>query len=91
MNHSIKEQKVFIDGAVSIGATVSYMDDNKVSPVVILIAGTGKMDRDGNEYSFSIRRKWSSSNNIRNKCCCYWRREYPKSKTINKGVWQTTK
>lgn len=53
MSIVMKEQKVFINGAVSIGATVSYADNSKVSPAIILISGTGKTDRDGNARRFT--------------------------------------
>lgn len=46
----IKEQRVFIDGndGNKIGATISYTDSTKKRPLVLLIMGTGKLDRDGN-------------------------------------------
>lgn len=46
------EKRVVVLGEVSIGATLSYTDENKLSPVVILISGTGKADRNGNEKKF---------------------------------------
>lgn len=52
MSIVMKEQKVLIPGAISIGATISYTDNSKLSPAIILIAGTGKADRDGNQRSF---------------------------------------
>ena len=48
----IKENRVMISGGVSIGATVSCPDSNKKHPAVVLIMGTGKTDRDGNEKNF---------------------------------------
>ncbi len=48
----IKEKEVTIKGYVSIGATVSYPDDGKKYPAIVLIIGTGKTDRDGNEKGF---------------------------------------
>lgn len=47
----IIEEKVFIDGENKIGATISR-SDNKKRPLVLLIMGTGKLDRDGNIKSF---------------------------------------
>ena len=46
----IKEQRVFIDSenGNKIGATISYTDSTKKRPLVLLIMGTGKLDRDGN-------------------------------------------
>lgn len=49
---AIKEQEVTIKGNVSIGATASYSDDSKKYPAIVLIMGTGKTDRDGNEKGF---------------------------------------
>lgn len=49
---AMKEKKVTIKGSVSIGATVSYPDDGGKYPAIVLIMGTGKTDRDGNEKGF---------------------------------------
>lgn len=49
---TMNEKRVSIKGKVSIGATVLYPDENKQYPAVVLIMGTGKTDRDGNEKSF---------------------------------------
>lgn len=49
---TMKEKKVTIKGSVSIGATVSYPDDGGKYPAIVLIMGTGKTDRDGNEKGF---------------------------------------
>ena len=43
-----REEDVTISGAVNLGATVTYTDKGKKSPAVVLIMGTGKLDRDGN-------------------------------------------
>lgn len=48
----IKEDRVIIDGEVKIGATISYTGENKKKPLVLLIMGTGKLDRDGNQFGF---------------------------------------
>lgn len=53
----MKEKEVMIKGSISIGATISYPDDSRADfaqkyPAVVLIMGTGKTDRDGNEKSF---------------------------------------
>lgn len=47
-----KEIRVTIKGNVSIGATISCPDEDKQYPAVVLIMGTGKTDRDGNEKNF---------------------------------------
>lgn len=49
---AIKENRISIKGKVSIGATVSYPDESKKYPAIVLIMGTGKTDRDGNEKGF---------------------------------------
>lgn len=48
----IKERKVTIQGAYPIGVTVTYVNENKKSPAVVIIMGTGKLDRDGNGFGF---------------------------------------
>lgn len=48
---SIIEERVFIDGENKIGATISRPDDKK-RPLILLIMGTGKLDRDGNMRGF---------------------------------------
>ena len=47
----IIEERVIINGENKIGATVSRLDDTK-RPLVLLIMGTGKLDRDGNQKGF---------------------------------------
>ena len=49
---NIIEEKVIIDGEIKIGATISYSDNIKKRPLVLLIMGTGKLDRDGNMKGF---------------------------------------
>lgn len=49
---AMHEKQVMINGNVSIGATVSYTDENRKYPAVVIIMGTGKTDRDGNEKGF---------------------------------------
>ena len=48
----IKEMKVMIKGEFLIGATVTYTDESKKSPAVVIIMGTGKLNRDGNGFGF---------------------------------------
>ena len=48
----INEERIIINGEINIGATISYPDKNKKYPLVILIAGTGSLDRDGNALGF---------------------------------------
>lgn len=52
MSDLIREERVSIAGAVSIGATVSYPENAAPSPAVVLIMGTGKTNRDGNQRGF---------------------------------------
>ena len=49
---SVIEEKVIIEGENKIGATISYSDNIKKRPLVLLIMGTGKLDRDGNGFGF---------------------------------------
>lgn len=49
---NMAEKRISIKGKVSIGATVSYPDDSKKYPAIVLIMGTGATDRDGNEKGF---------------------------------------
>ena len=48
---NIIEERVIIEGENKIVATISRSDDNK-RPLVLLIMGTGKLDRDGNQKGF---------------------------------------
>ena len=48
----IKEERVIIEGENKIGATISYADTSKKRPLVLIIMGTGKTDRDGNQFGF---------------------------------------
>ena len=48
---NIIEERVLINGESIIGATISRLDDTK-RPLVLLIMGTGKLDRDGNIKGF---------------------------------------
>lgn len=49
---NIKEKEVMIQGKFKISATVTYTNENKKSPAVVLIMGTGKLNRDGNGGMF---------------------------------------
>lgn len=48
----VNEERVIIEGENKIGATISYLDKTKKRPLVLLIMGTGKSDRDGNMKGF---------------------------------------
>ena len=50
----IKEERVKIDGEVKLGATAAYKESNEKRPVVILISGTGSLDRDGNGFGVKM-------------------------------------
>ena len=52
MNLTNQEEQLTVAGKVSFGATISYTDKASKSPAVVLIMGTGKTDRDGNEKGF---------------------------------------
>jgi len=45
------EERVFIDGDFRIGATISCEDRSRRNPAIIIVSGTGTMDRDGNAKS----------------------------------------
>lgn len=47
-----REKKITIQGEYPIGATITYEDEKKKSPAVVIIMGTGKLDRDGNGFGF---------------------------------------
>ena len=42
------EERVKIEGEVTLGATVTHWDDSEKRPAIVIIMGTGKLDRDGN-------------------------------------------
>lgn len=44
----INEERIKISGDVELGATIAYPDKDEKRPLVLLIAGTGSLDRDGN-------------------------------------------
>ena len=44
----INEERIKVPGDVEIGATIAYPDKEQKRPLVLLIAGTGSLDRDGN-------------------------------------------
>lgn len=48
----INEEKVIISKDINIGATIAYKDKKEKRPLVLLIAGTGSSDRDGNSLGF---------------------------------------
>lgn len=48
----INEERINILGDISIGATIAYQDKLEKRPVVVLIMGTGTLDRDGNGLGF---------------------------------------
>ena len=48
----INEEKVIITSDINIGATIAYKDNKEKRPLVLLIAGTGSSDRDGNNLGF---------------------------------------
>ena len=48
----IKEEKIIISNDINIGATIAYKDKTEKRPLVLLIAGTGSSNRDGNSIGF---------------------------------------
>ena len=48
----INEERIIINSDIDIGATVAYQDKKQKRPLVVLIMGTGSLDRDGNGPGF---------------------------------------
>lgn len=48
----VKEERVKISNDIDIGATIAYANKNEKRPLVLLIMGTGTLDRDGNAKGF---------------------------------------
>ena len=48
------EERIKIDGKVSLGATVAYCDKETKSPAIVIIMGTGTLDRDGNGSGMTL-------------------------------------
>lgn len=48
----INEERITIRGEVNLGATIAYQNKDEKRPLVLLIAGTGSLDRDGNALGF---------------------------------------
>ena len=48
------DEEVTIEGAVSLGATLTYADKDSKHPAIVIIMGTGKLDRDGNGGGFKL-------------------------------------
>ncbi|MBO4347994.1 MAG: alpha/beta hydrolase [Candidatus Methanomethylophilaceae archaeon] len=45
---AVNEEEVVVSGVVSLGATIAYQDKQGKRPAIVIIMGTGKLDRDGN-------------------------------------------
>lgn len=55
MRHTFTEKEVVIHGAFDLGATLTIPDgDAKMHPAIVLVAGTGRSDRDGNQKGFHM-------------------------------------
>lgn len=48
----INEERIIINGDMNIGATIAYKDKSEKRPLVLLIMGTGSLNRDGNGFGF---------------------------------------
>ena len=48
----INEERVIISNDINLGATIAYKDKKEKRPLVLLISGTGSLDRDGNNLGF---------------------------------------
>ena len=51
---TVCEEKVVIGEEPAIGATVAYPDKDSERPAIVIIMGTGKLDRDGNSKGFRM-------------------------------------
>lgn len=65
----IKEENLIISNEIVIGATVAYEDKNKKRPLVLLVMGTGKTNRDGNSFGFQTNLYKNLSNMFVNMGC----------------------
>jgi len=45
----IEEERVTISNDIDIGATIAYSNKNEKRPLVVILMGTGSLDRDGND------------------------------------------
>ena len=50
----INEERIKIQSDIEIGATIAYPDKDTKRPLVLLIMGTGSMDRDGNARGLKL-------------------------------------
>jgi predicted esterase len=48
----INEERVIISNDINLGATIAYKDKKEKRLLVLLISGTGSLDRDGNNLGF---------------------------------------
>ena len=88
----IKEEKIIVTNDINIGATIAYKDKKEKRPLVLLIAGTGSLDRDGNTFGFkSNLYKDLSDMFVEMGCVCirYDKRGTHESKTSNKNFGLT--
>lgn len=65
----IKEENLIISNEIVIGATVAYEDKNKKRPLVLLVMGTEKTNRDGNSFGFQTNLYKNLSNMFVNMGC----------------------
>ena len=50
----INEERIKIKGDIELGATIAYPDKEEKRPLVLLIAGTGSLNRDGNSSAIKL-------------------------------------
>lgn len=48
---AINEEKIIVTNDINIGGTIAYQDKKQKRPLVLLISGTGSLDRDGNSFA----------------------------------------
>ena len=84
-----KEERIIIPSDIGIGATIAYKDKNEKRPLVLLIMGTGSLDRDGNGLGFKSNLYKDLSDmfvDLGYVCIRYDKRGTHESKTKNKNI-----
>ena len=84
-----KEERIIIPSDIGIGATIAYKDKNEKKPLVLLIMGTGSLDRDGNGLGFKSNLYKDLSDmfvDLGYVCIRYDKRGTHESKTNNKNI-----
>ena len=84
-----KEERIIIPGEVNLGATIAYKDKKEKKPLVLLIMGTGSLDRDGNSFALKTNLYKDLSDmfvELGYVCIRYDKRGTHESKSKNKNI-----